>query len=153
MRVRGFVGFVGVLALFSMLGEAQAQSSDKKVKTEFSISKIGADGKQTITITLTPEKGWYVYANPVGNEDLTSSQTVVSVSVKGKVATKINYPAGQVVMDKVVGDYKVHKMPAVITVDIERAVGDNNPIDVSVRFMSCNGAVCLQPSTVKHSFR
>jgi len=125
---------------------AQGKKSDSVVKVSATGDKIGPDGKQTITVTLTMTGKWYVYANPVGVEDLADVQTVVTVNRKPKpVSVKVSYPTPVTVKDKVVGDYKVYKEKAVIRAIVQRARGDTGPIDVSVRFQSCNGSVCLLP--------
>jgi hypothetical protein len=131
---------------------AQGKKSDSVVKVRATGDKIGPDGKQTITVTLNMTGKWYVYANPVGNVDFLDNQTVVTVSGKTKPASvKVEYPAPITVKDKTVGDYKVYKDKAVIRAIVQRARGDTGPLEVSVRFMSCNGVACLLPATVKLS--
>src|SRR4051812_18969818 len=72
---------------------AQGNKSESKVKASATADKPGADGKQVVTITLDIEKGWHTYANPVGLQDLTDTQTTVTVSGKGKPEViKIEYP-------------------------------------------------------------
>ena len=51
--------------------------------------------------TLTIDKGWHIYANPVGLEDLASAQTVVTFPADSKPeVVKIDYPPGKVVKDE-----------------------------------------------------
>ncbi len=129
---------------------AQAKKSETVVKVSATGGKIGADGKQTITVTLAMTGKWYVYANPVGLAGFADNATLVTVSGKAKPASvKVEYPAPILVKDKVLGDYKVYKDKAVIRAVVQRARGDVGPLDVAVSFMSCNGSVCLQPSKVK----
>ena len=33
-------------------------------------SKLDADGKQTVAITIQIDKGWHIYANPVDDNSL-----------------------------------------------------------------------------------
>ena len=40
--------------------------SDSVVKATAAAAKPDADGKQTVTLTLAIDKGWHLYANPVG---------------------------------------------------------------------------------------
>ena len=52
-------------------------TSDSVVKATAVADKPGPDGKQTVTLTLAIDKGWHLYANPVGTDDLAPVQTVV----------------------------------------------------------------------------
>src|SRR5262249_51633681 len=100
--VRGRAGWLG-LALAGCLGLAAGASggagpgkkSDAVVKADARADKPGADGQQTVTVTLDVSKPWHLYANPVGNKDLADVETTVSVAGKAKVE-KVEYPAGKV---------------------------------------------------------
>jgi len=131
--------------------QAGGKKSDSEVKVSAKAAKPDASGKQVITVTLVHNKGWHSYANPVGNEDLGASQTVITVAGAVKpVSVKVDYPAGKVVKDKVVGDYKVYEDKTEIPVTVQRAQGDTGPLEVSIRFMACHEkGVCLLPATVK----
>jgi len=101
-------------------------------------------------VTLTIDNGWHVYANPVGNADLDSAQTTVTVG--GKVKPKgvaVDYPKGQVVKDMLVGDYNVYEKTVEIKATVERAAGDTGPLEVTVKLQACNDKTCLLPATVK----
>src|SRR5260370_40881376 len=56
---------------------AQLKKSDTVVKAEAKADAIAADNTQAVTITLTIDKGWHTYANPVENPDLVDTQTSV----------------------------------------------------------------------------
>ena len=112
--------------------------------------KAGADGKQTIVVTLDINSGWHAYANPVGNEDFENNATVIKVSGKDKVAIKVDYPKGKAKEDKVVGNYNIYVGKVDIPVTVQRASGDTGPLEVSVRFMTCSfKGFCLPAETVK----
>jgi uncharacterized protein YyaL (SSP411 family) len=128
------------------------KKSDSLVKAKAEAEKIGADGKQTIKITLTVEKGWHIYANPVGNPDQESAATTVTIT--GKVNpkdVKIDYPKGKLVKDMLVGNYIVYEGEVVIKAVVERAKGDTGPLHVSVKLQACNESTCLLPATIKLS--
>lgn len=150
-----FGAILAALGLAVFLGsgalEAGGKKSDSEVKVTAKAGKLGADGKQVVTITMVHNKGWHSYANPVGNDDLASTQTLITVSAPVKpVSVKVDYPDGKVVKDKTVGDYKVYEDKIDIPVTVQRAQGDTGPIEVSVRFMACHEkGVCLLPATVK----
>jgi DsbC/DsbD-like thiol-disulfide interchange protein len=143
-------GFLLALASLLALGlpDALAQKSDSKVKIVAAADKPDADGKQTVTLTFEIEKGWHLYANPVGNDDYKDIQTTVKVLTKVEEA-KVEYPAGKLVMDKVAGDYKTYEDRVQVKVQVKRTKGDTGPIELAVSLQACNEKTCLQPATVK----
>jgi DsbC/DsbD-like thiol-disulfide interchange protein len=129
---------------------AAPPKSDSVVKATAAADKPGADGKQTVTLTLEIEKGWHLYANPVGLDDLASVQTTVSVAAKGKLdAVKIDYPAGKEIKDPVVGKYRVYEDKVVIPITVTRAKDDAGPLELTVKLQACNDKTCLLPGEVK----
>lgn len=142
----------GLTLLLSWSGvEAGSKKSDSEVKLSAKATKPDDSGKQVVTVTMDINKGWHAYANPVGNPDLRSSQTVVTVTGKEKLeAVKIAYPEGKVVNDKLVGNYRTYEGKVDIQATVQRARGDTGPLEVSVKFMVCHDkGVCLLPATVK----
>jgi len=124
--------------------------SDSVVKATAAAEKPDADGKQVVTLTLTIDKGWHLYANPVGSEDFASVQTVVKVKAKGALDNvKVAYPAGKEVKDATLGAYKVYEDKATITITANRAKGDDSPLELTVKVQACNEKTCLLPSEVK----
>lgn len=146
-------GIFAALALLSgNAGRAfpQVKKSDSVVKASAKADKLDAEGKQTVTITLDIEKPWHLYANPVTNEDLASAQTEVTISAKKKPeSVKIDYPAGKVIVDAAVGNYKVYEGKVTIKARVKRAKGDTSPLEVSIKLQSCDDKRCLLPATVK----
>lgn len=140
---------IALAAALPALG--QATGSDSVVKAKATADKPGGDGKQVVTITLEVDPKYHLYANPVGNADLESSQTTVTVTGKARPeSVKVDYPAGELVKDKVVGDYKIYKGKVTIKATVQRAANDTEPLEVSVKFGACNKrGVCLLPATVK----
>ena len=130
---------------------AQGKKSDSEVKISATQAKPDGKGNQVLTITLEHNKGWHTYANPVGNMDFESNKTVVSLHANGKpAAAKIEYPTGKITKDKVVGDYNVYENKVQIRAAIQRAPGDNSPLEVNVRIIACHEkGICLLPATVK----
>jgi thiol:disulfide interchange protein len=138
-------GVAGLLLFCPLVAQAQKKSEDV-VKATASADKAGADGRQMVTITLEIDPKYYIYANPVGNEDLASNQTTVTIAGKG---VKIDYPAGDVKKDKIVGDYRIYKGKVTIKASVERS--ENGPLDIGVRVQACSDKACLAPGTVKVS--
>lgn len=147
---------IALAALFAGLtlaaGRAPAAplTSDMVVKATAVAEKPGPDGKQTVTLTLTIDKGWHLYANPVGLEDLAAAQTKV-VNVKAKEPldnVKIDYPPGKKIKDAV-GEYRTYEDTATITVRVNRAKGDDSPLELTVKIQACNESSCRLPSDLK----
>jgi DsbC/DsbD-like thiol-disulfide interchange protein len=140
------------LAIAVLTGTARAQlkKSDSVVKIEAKADKIADDGTQDVTITLNIDKGWHLYANPVGNDDLTENQVSVTLTSKNKLKdVKIDYPAGKLVVDKTVGDYKTYEGTVTIKAKVTRDKGDTEPINVAVKLQACDKTTCLAPATAK----
>jgi DsbC/DsbD-like thiol-disulfide interchange protein len=148
----------GLAALALLLGaggdaaRAQGKKSDAVVKTDARAGKLAADGTQVVTVTLLIDKGWHIYANPAGNEDLASVQTTVGVTSKARLEdVKVDYPPGKVVKDKDLGDYNTYEDKVTIKATVRRAKDDTGPLEVTVKLQACNARMCLLPATVKVS--
>jgi hypothetical protein len=127
---------------------AKKDTAPEVIKVVVTADKPDADGSQTATISLTPEKPWYVLANPVGtkDKDLATGATVVTIGGKGKPqVVKIDYPAGTLIKDKDIGDYRVYTGKVEIKAHIRRAKGDAEKLEVSVWFVPHNVDFCLTP--------
>ena len=88
--------------------------------------------------------------------DLASSATEVTITGKTKPASvKVDYPAGKVVMDSTIGNYKIYEGKLVIKAVVQRAKGDTEPLKASIKLQACSidkdnkGGVCLFPATVE----
>ena len=142
----------GLVLAAALPALGQATGSDSVVKAKATADKPGGDGKQVVTITLEVDPRYHLYANPVGNADLESNQTVVTFTGKAKPETvKVSYPAGELVKDKVVGDYKIYKGKVTIKATVKRAKGDTAPLQLAVKLQACSKKACLTPATVKLS--
>jgi len=130
---------------------AQAKKSDSVVKVTAKGGKADADGKQTVTVTIHIEKGWHIYANPVGDDSLKPVQTVLTVTGKEKPQdVKVEYPAGKTIKDADLKiEYKTYEDKVEIKALVQRAKGDNGPLEASVKIQACGDKNCLLPATVK----
>lgn len=138
-----------VLLLAASVAMAQPKRSDTVVKAQAKADKPDAAGKQTLTLTLTIDDGWHLYANPVP-KDFPGIPVSVTVDSKVKPANvKVEYPKGKLVKDATVGDHQVYEKTAVIKVNVERAKGDASPLDLSIKVQTCNDKSCLMPGTIK----
>jgi DsbC/DsbD-like thiol-disulfide interchange protein len=139
-----------VFAALTADARAQLKKSDSVVKIEAKAGEIAAGGTQEVTVTLTIDKGWHLYANPVGNDDLTDNQVVVTLTSKNKLKdVKVEYPPGKLAVDKTIGDYKQYEGTVTIKAKVTREKGDTEPIDVAVKLQACDKTTCLAPATAK----
>jgi len=148
-RIQFLLCTFALATLALVLPVMAGEKSDAKVKATAKASKIGADGKQTVTITIDIDKDWYIYANPVNAEDFEDNKTRVTIKAKEKVEAEVVYPAGKV---KVAGKIKtnIYEKSVVIQAIVKRAAGDTSPLQVSIDVNSCSQkGVCLLPGTVK----
>jgi hypothetical protein len=129
---------------------ARPKKSDDVVKANAETTKPDAEGNQTITLTLTVDKPYHVYANPVGNDSLDDAATTVTVEAGQKPeALKVDYPPGEVKKDATLGDYKIYEGKVTIKAQVRRARGDTSPLTVSIKLQACDNSSCLLPGTVK----
>jgi hypothetical protein len=149
-RIRSLGMFVGVavVALCVLPGQALAQkNSAENVKIKATADK-GKDGSRIIKLTLSVADGWYIYANPVGNEDLAPNATTVKIKGVKDADVKVTYPKAKVKEDKIVGSYKYYTGDVPIDVTVQNSSG---PLEFQVQVTTCHliRGVCLQPGTVK----
>jgi len=129
------------------VGQAKKSNSVGKAKAE--AGKVGADGKQVVTITLDVDPKFHIYANPVGNDDFSSNETSVSITSKTKLGgVKVEYPAGKVKKDKVLGDYKIYQGKVTLKATVTRAKGDTGPLAVVIKVQACDDSRCLEPAKI-----
>ena len=124
-----------------------APKSEDNVKITIKADKP-ADGKQVVTLTLEVAKEWHLYANPVMNDDLVTSQTTIDFTVGGKpTKAKVEYPEGKLIKDTVVGNYRTYEGTVTIKATIDRA-GDG-PVEAIIAIQTCTDKKCLLQSIVK----
>jgi uncharacterized protein len=130
--------------------EARLTSADV-VKATATLGPPDKDGKRALTVMLTIDKPWHVYANPVGNDDLEGARTTVEAYAGGKkLSTKVEYPKGTAEKDDKGAEYHVYSGPQTITGSV--AATDATELEVRVKVQACttgeNGR-CLQGATLK----
>jgi hypothetical protein len=119
------------------------------VKITATAEKPDGNGSQNVVVTIDIDPKWHLYANPVKNEDMVNSQTVVKITAGSKLEdVKITYPPGKQKKDSI-GTYDIYEGKVEIKATVRRAKGDESPLDVAVQVSACDEAKCLLPSTVK----
>ena len=142
----------GLILASGPAAPGQGKKSDSAVKAQATATKLGDNGKQTVTITLEIDPKYHLYANPVGLEDFKDNETTVSVTAKNKPqSVTVDYPPGETKKDKTVGDYKIYKKTVTIKATVQRAKGDTGPLDVVIKVQACDEKACLMPGKIKLS--
>jgi hypothetical protein len=138
------------LMLAASSATAAPKSADK-VKITAKATTPDPEGNQLLTLELTIEKPFHLYANPTGNDTYEENQVVVKVDAKEKPeSVKVEYPAGELHKDKTTGDtFKIYEGTVTIKAKVQRAKGDTTPLQVSIKLNACNETSCLPESTVK----
>ncbi len=141
-----------LLGAVALLAGPAVEAGGKRSHTKVTATSTKPDpqGRQTVTVTLEIDSGWYAYANPVGHEDLEQAQTTLKFTSKTKLEeVKIEYPKGKLKVDGK-ERYHIYEDKVAIKAHVRRAKGDTGPLDLSVKFMNCNvKGLCLPPETVK----
>src|SRR5262245_23058263 len=128
--------------------QAQGKRSDAVVKASAAADKAGADGKQVVTVTLTIDPKYHLYANPVGNPDLESSQVVLKDGGKAKLE-KVEYPPGEAVKGKAVCKYRIYRSKVAIKATVQRTRGDTGALELKVTPVTRSKGRCSLPATFK----
>lgn len=128
---------------FAPLAMGQGKKSEGVVKATAKEGPASAakGGKRLVLVELEIEKGWHLYANPAGNEDLDSVKT--TVTVVGEKA-EVVYPKGKQVIDPVVGNYVTYEGKQTIQVHVP--ADKKGPLKLHVSFQACDEKTCLQPA-------
>jgi DsbC/DsbD-like thiol-disulfide interchange protein len=145
-RTLTVLGFAVAIALFA-LPTLRAGGKLDPVKVQATAGKPDDAGKQTVSVQVTIDKGWHIYANPVDHEDLAEAATVVTIKAGGKaVDAKVKYPAGTPHTEKGIGTFKIYEDKVTIQAELAKAPG---PLEVSIKFQACDEKRCLPTKTLK----
>ncbi len=119
------------------------------VKVRLTATKADAEGKQTITLRLTIDKGWHIYANPVGCDDFKGCETTVAVTGKVKpVDVRTTYPSGKVL--ELFGlQIKIYENEVILKTQVQRAPGDTGSLQVTINLQASGAAYGLLPDRIK----
>jgi hypothetical protein len=120
-----------ILASFVLTQTAGGTERPFPVAVRFEATKPDAMRRQEIRATLQIEKNWIIYANKIDNPDFEVLRSTLKVTSETPLAdVKIDYPPGELVIDKVVGNFRIYSGTIVITASVQRASDD--PLDVSI---------------------
>jgi len=123
----------------------QAPRPEYPVKLTLISEKRNGEAPQRIVVTLAIEKGYQLYANPPGNEQI-GYVTTLTIKGKGKPElVSVTYPKGQLVKDGIIGDYQVYKSTVTLEALIKRGKDDQDGVDIAVRVFPTDNRGCLWP--------
>ena len=123
------------------------KSSADVVKAEYTLADPAKDGSQVLAITLTMSAPWHIYANPIGNDELKTSQTTVELVVDGKPAkATVEFPKGTDHKDSAGSMYRIYEGTVTIAVTVPK--GEPLP-EARVKVIACKEGTCLLPATLK----
>ena len=129
----------GILA-YHPKADAQPGRSDFRVKATATATKPDAHGKQSVTIALDIEKGFYLYANPVNNEFLEADELAVRVTAKEKVKSDVKYPAGKTAGTKTIR-FDIYEGIVKVEAQVVRTNGDVSPLTIHVAIKGSDGRI------------
>src|ERR1700722_2969745 len=89
------------LSLMLVIGQSSFGKPRSVVKVAASASRPDAMGKQTVSVVLDIKPKFYIFANPINNDEFAGEQTTVVVTSGDKhTVIKIQYPPGKRFVDK-----------------------------------------------------
>ena len=138
-----------VTAIVAVFGFTQGGTkSGSVVKVKARLENV-APGKDVVVLSFDVQKTWHLYANPVDNEDLASSQTTVKIIGKtNPKAVKVDYPVGKPYVQ--MGEkLKVYEGQFEIRATVERDADAKGPLEAVVQISACNKDSCLIPEKLR----
>jgi hypothetical protein len=146
-RLPSVIAMLGIAAVCLTVNAQDGQKAAPKagvdedfpVKMDAVAEKRGADGKQRLTITLSLDKDFYVFANPPGHEEFISAKTTLQVTGKNPPqSVDITYPKGEEKKVEGLGTLKIYTGKVQIEAVVQRAAGDSEPLLVTVKLQPFN---------------
>jgi hypothetical protein len=125
--------------------------SSNYVKVTAKANPVDSDGSRVIDVTLTIDKGWHLYANPSGPNDVLDDRVELRIESKGKpVTAKVDYPEGKLVKNPE-RDVRIYEGTITIKATVKRADLPDGPLDVKVwlRAVNWSRAVCILPAEIE----
>lgn len=137
------------LAASLLAGAAHAQSpASPKIPKFLTDAKltasVGANGQGTLTLTLTPLKGYHLYAPDPGDKFLTPTTIKVGPVAGLKMGAAV-WPA-----PKTIGKARVYEGPTTVTWSLTagaKVIKSGAPIVLTIKAQGCNETDCFPPAT------
>jgi DsbC/DsbD-like thiol-disulfide interchange protein len=132
-----------------------AGEREKFVQGSVKASKIDADGKQTVTVTLEIKKGFFIFANPVdyhrrgkAYDDLDDERVNVVVQANKRLKTEVHYPMPKT-RSEGIDSYKYYEGVIAVDVSVQRMAGDQSPLEITIDCRPMARTVCVLPERIK----
>jgi DsbC/DsbD-like thiol-disulfide interchange protein len=155
-RPDAWLAAVLVACVFAGGSERRSTSADEPsraadvVQVRSAATGVEADGQQRVRLAFDIAADWHLYANPVDNEQLADSVTVVKFrSGDRDVEAQVEYPAGADAYQSGIGAYKVYQGQVTIMATVKRADA-STPLTAHIAVQACNDKkmTCLPPATL-----
>jgi DsbC/DsbD-like thiol-disulfide interchange protein len=144
MHPSAFVGSVCLATAIMVQPLSAAKRSDEVVKVRATADPTSPQGLRRVIISLAVERGWHIYANPAGPEELRDAQT--SIALIGPSSMRIEsvgYPQGIEKRNEIVGTYRVYQGEVSIPVTLRPTSESDDVPRLVVRFQACSDRACL----------
>jgi hypothetical protein len=134
---------------FSALAdEPQAPLTSRSVVQVKARLEHAGPGKDVIVVCFDVQKGWHIYANPAGAEELEAARTTIEVVTKNAAKVHVDYPAGK--EQNALGlKWKSYEGCFEIRATVERDAKAGCPLEIDVRFQAVDDRSCLLADTVR----
>jgi DsbC/DsbD-like thiol-disulfide interchange protein len=140
----------GTLFVSALAGGIDGGASAKKVKVRASATKPDDKGNQVVTVNVSIDPGWHLYANPVEHNKETFNRNKTNLSFSSKVklaAIKIEYPPGKLLKDGE-DQYKIYEGDVTMRAIVKRFRGDTSPLEWTLDVSACNKDTCLPRGSI-----
>ncbi len=134
-------------------GSAMGWAADEVVtaKAYFSVDRLPAGKATPVAVVVEIKPDWHINANPPNPEEMIATQ----VNVKSKLGIKLsaaNYPKGKNLKIEDLGTISGYEGKLTIFGTLEipaNAGGQNDELEILVKYQACNHSQCLPPKTLK----
>jgi hypothetical protein len=145
-----------VVACIFAGGSERIDSTSAEPKQASDVVRVGsaatgadADGWQRVRLDLDIAPDWHLYANPVSNETLADSATVVKFRAGDRdIEARMEYPVGGNAYDSDLGAYKVYQGHITIMATVKRGNASGLTAHIAVQVCNEKKRTCLPPATL-----
>ena len=113
--------------------------------------KAAPGGECDVSLTLTIQKGWHLYANPAGNEVVKPTVLALAPNSLAQLV-EVRYPPGESKTLASSGAEEVSLYEGEVILTARVRLDKDTPADTltfQLRYQACNDRACLAPTTLK----
>ena len=134
-----------------MSKEDAAKHDKLSAAAYLSVDRLPAGGTCRIALVIDLDEGWHINANPAQPDYLVATELTATSGKKTKL-TLVEYPKGEVFkVEGIEESLSVYAGRCVIygTLEVPKeAAGQNELIELTIRYQTCNDKTCLRPTKV-----